>query len=325
MTEWNAVRFDPARAGDHVESYFMKLNDASGRQALWLKATILAGGDRAPLAEAWAIGFDRELGHVAVKHVVPHAEARFSKYELDLSVGAVEMSEGKTRGKIQSGEHVIEWELEFDASGSPLVPYPHPKMYTGPFPSQKLVSPHPDTKFSGSYRVDGRETRVDGWRGMQGHNWGKRHTELYAWGHVNQWEDAEELLLEGVTARVKLGPVLAPPLTLLCVWHRGRRYELNETKTLLRARGTVSPRVWTFRSRGPDASIEGELRAETADMAGLYYENPNGEMTYCLNSKIARAELTLTPNDGPVVRARSRAAALEIGTKDASHGVKMLV
>lgn len=325
MTEWNAVRFDPVKALDHVESYFIKLNDTSGQKALWLKATILAGRDRAPVAEAWAVGFDRELGHVGVKRVVPHSEARFGKYDLDVAVGGIEMSEGKTRGKIQHGEHVIEWELEFDASGAPLVPYPHPKMYTGPLPSQKLVSPHPTTKFSGSYRVDGREVKVDGWRGMQGHNWGKRHTELYAWGHVNQWDDQDDLLLEGATARVKVGPVLAPPLTLVCVWHRGRRYELNETKTLLRARGTISTRVWKFRSSGPTASVEGELRAETEDMAGLYYENPNGEMTYCLNSKIARAELTLTPTDGPVVHATSRAAALEIGTKDAGHGVKMLV
>jgi hypothetical protein len=325
MSEWNAVRFDPTRASDHVESYFIKLNDASGRCALWLKATILAGRDRSPVAEAWAIGFDREAGHVGVKRVVPHAEARFSKYELDVSVGGIEMSEGKTRGKIQSGDHVIEWDLEFDASGAPLIPYPSPKMYTGPLPSQKLVSPHASTRFSGSYRVDGREVKVDGWRGMQGHNWGKRHTELYAWGHVNQWDDQEDLMLEGVTARVKVGPLLAPPLTLVCVWHRGERYELNQTKTLLKARGSISTRVWTFQSTGPDASVEGELRAETEDMAGLYYENPNGEMTYCLNSKIARAELTLTPKGRPIVRATSRAAALEIGTKDAGHGVKMLV
>jgi hypothetical protein len=325
MTAWNRVRFDAGRGKSHVESYFIKLNDDSGQKALWLKATILAGPDRAPLAEAWAIAFDRQVGHAAVKQVVPHSEARFGAHDLDLSVAGIEMSEGKTRGAIASGEHRIEWDLVFDTGGPPLVPYPHPKMYEGPLPSQKLVSPHPDSKFSGSYRVDGREVKVEAWRGMQGHNWGKRHTELYAWGHVNQWDDAEDLLLEGVTARVKMGPILVPPLTLVCVWHKGRRYELNDTKTLLKAKGSISPGVWRFHSRSKEAEIEGELRAENSETAGLYYENPNGEMTYCLNSKIAHAELTLSPKDGPVVRARSRAAALEIGTKNADHGVKMLV
>jgi hypothetical protein len=59
-------------------------------------------------------------------------------------------------------------------------------------------------------------------------------------------------------------------------------------------------------------------------MVGLHYENPNGEMTYCLNSKIAWALLVLEPKSGPRVQATSNAAALEIGTKDPKHGVCML-
>ncbi len=324
MLDWNAVRFDPSRGSDHVESYFLKLNDPSGRHALWLKATILAGKQRSSVAEAWAVAFDRDGEHVGVKEVVPYSRARFSAERLDVRVAGLELREGKTRGSITSKERTIEWDLEFDPEGPALVPYPHPKMYEGPLPSQKLVTPHPDTRFSGSYRVGDREVSVANWRGMQGHNWGKRHTELYAWGHVNQWEDADDLVLEGTTARVKVGPILTPPITLVCVWNAGKRYELNETKTLLRAKGSLTTRAWTFRSENSEASVEGELVAETRDMAGLHYENPNGEMTYCLNSKIARAELTLHPRGGRAVHARSRSAALEIGTKDPAHGVKML-
>ena len=44
MADYNAVRFDPSTTAGrgHVESYFIKLNDAEGRHALWLKGTILA-------------------------------------------------------------------------------------------------------------------------------------------------------------------------------------------------------------------------------------------------------------------------------------------
>ena len=128
------------------------------------------------------------------------------------------------------------------------------------------------------------------------------------------------------TARVKVGPILAPPLTLVCVWHRGKRYELTNVRTLLRARGSVSvaEKHWRFESENSEARIEGELAAETDEMVGLHYENPNGQMTYCLNSKIARARLSLEPKNGPRVEARSRAAALEIGTKEADHGVRMM-
>jgi hypothetical protein len=119
---------------------------------------------------------------------------------------------------------------------------------------------------------------------------------------------------------------LAPPLTLVCVWHQGKRYELTNVRTLLRGRGSIAvdARRWQFESENADARIEGELSADTDEMVGLYYENPNGQMTYCLNSKIARARLRLEPKNGSPIEARSRAAALEIGTKDPEHGIAMM-
>lgn len=323
MRDWNAVRYDPA-LGDHVESYFLKLNEPTGRRALWLKATILAGRDRSPEAESWAIAFDRESGHVAAKRVVPFADATFSPDRLGVRVAELELDEGRTRGSVVKGADRIEWDLEFDASAEPLVPFPLEKMYTGPFPSQKMVTPHADTRFSGSYRVNGAEVRVEGWRGMQGHNWGKRHTELYAWGHVNQWENAEDLVLEGATGRIKLGPILAPPMTLVSVWHQGKRYDFNQVKTLLRNKGEITTRSWRFEAKSAEATIRGELAADTDEMVGLHYENPNGEMTHCLNSKIAWGLLVLEPKGSPRVQARSSTAALEIGTKDPRHGIKMM-
>jgi hypothetical protein len=47
-------------------------------------------------------------------------------------------------------------------------------------------------------------------------------------------------------------------------------------------------------------------------------------MTYCLNSKIARGHVRLEVAGRPTIEATTRAAALEIGTRDPDHGVKML-
>lgn len=322
--DWNAVRYEPGVNKEHVESYFMKLNEPGGRRALWLKATILASRSKPAAAEGWAIAFDREAGHVAAKEVVPFGEARFGREGLDVRVGEVEIRPGFTRGVLDARGRRIEWQLEFDTDVPALAPLPLPSMYEGKFPSSKFVSPYPDTRYSGFYRVDGRETRVKGWRGMQGHNWGLRHAELYGWGHVNQWDNDEPVMFEGVTARVKMGPVLVPPLTIVCVWHQGARYEFNDIKTLLSSSGSIGLRVWRFEARSARAQVRGELSATTEDMVGLYYENPNGDMTYCLNSKIARAWLRLDTDSGPPLELTSRAAALEIGTKNPKHGVTMV-
>ena len=326
-TDWNAVRCPTGRHAGHVESYFLKLNDADGRRALWLKATILVHEGGVPrVAEAWAVAFDRDGTHVAVKERVPLADARFGSGALDATVAKLHLEDGRASGEVQSGDHRIACDLRFTSDGSPLVPLPLARMYDGPLPSSKLVSPHPDAVFSGSYTVDGRTVQVDGWRGMQGHNWGARHAELYAWGHCNQWDGEDGLVLEGVTARVRVGPLLAPPATVVCVRHHGVRYDFNAPLTLVRARGTidVDARRWTFAAKSGVATVTGELWANDRDFVGLAYENPDGSVTSCLNSKIARGRLRLSVRGRPDVEAITRAAALEIATKRADHGIALL-
>ncbi|CAN5925423.1 hypothetical protein BH11MYX4_BH11MYX4_51470 [soil metagenome] len=309
----------------HGESYFLKLNDREGRRALWIKATILVHEGGAPrVAEAWAIAFDREGRHVAAKQVVPLAQAHFGGRGLDVTVAGLRITPGRVSGEVVSHDQRIAFDLRFTMTSPPLVPFPSERMYEARLPSSKLVSPHPDSRFSGTYTAAGQTVEVDGWHGMQGHNWGTRHAELYAWSHCNEWQGEDDLVLEGVTARVKVGPALAPPLTIVCVRHRGVRYDFNAPLTLLRARGTIELRRWTFSAKSALATASGELWADTRDFVGLAYENPDGAITYCLNSKIARGRIRLSVRGKPDVEALTRAAALEVGTKDPEHGVTML-
>jgi hypothetical protein len=323
MRHWNGRRFDPEAGGGHVESWFWKLNDADGRRALWLKATILARPGAEPVAEGWAIAFDRETGHVAAKEVVPFASAGFSRDALDVRVAGARFEPGKTRGRLCAKGHEIEWDLAFGGSAAPIVPLPR-RLYADATGNSKLVTPHPDVAFSGSYAVDGRRVEVDGWRGMQGHNWGRRHVHAYAWVHANVWPGAEGLVFEGITARVALGPLLSPPVSLLCVEHAGERHAFGLPASLWRARGRIGARDWRVRASNGRARVDAHFEAATADFVGLHYENPDGAMTYCLNSKIAQGRLRLEVEGRAPVEAETRAAALEIGTRDADHGVAML-
>jgi len=322
---WNAVRCREGATKGHVESYFLKLNDGEGKRALWLKATILVHEGGAPrVAEAWAIAFDRDGRHVAAKQVVPLSQARFGAGGLDIAVAGLRITPGRVSGEVVSHDERIAFDLRFTMDAPPLVPFPSMRMYEARLPSSKLVSPHPNSRFEGTYTASGRTIEVHDWHGMQGHNWGTRHAELYAWSHCNEWDGHDDLVLEGVTARVKVGPVLAPPLTLVCLRHRGVRYDFNTPLALLRARGTIELRRWTFSAKSALATVTGELWADTRDFVGLSYENPDGAITYCLNSKIARGRIRLSVRGKPDVEALTRAAALEIGTKDPEHGVAML-
>jgi hypothetical protein len=322
MNDWNATRFDPDSPRGHVESHFIKLNDASGQRALWLKATILRRLDEPAVAETWAVAFDRELGHVAAKQVVPWTSASFSREALAIRVADVTLEPARTQGVVAANGARIEWSLAFTGDAAPFAPLPE-RLYGDGTGNSKLVSPHPDLRFSGHYCVGDRLVEVDGWRGMQGHNWGRRHTHLYAWLHCNVWEDADDLVVEGITARVKLGPVLAPPITLLIAEHAGARHLFTLPGSLWRARGRVAPRAWEFSAANATARIHGTFGAETADFVGLHYENPDRAMTYCLNSKIAHGSLQFEVVGRAPLVAHTRAAALEIGTRDPDHGVRM--
>jgi Tocopherol cyclase len=334
------ARYDQAARRGHVESYFLKANDPSSRRALWLRTTIFAS-DRAPdraIAEAWAIAFSTAEGHVAVKTSVPFADAHFDRSRLDVEVAGVALrafsvssdgsgAAGEARGRIESGARSIELALTFESRDAPLVHFPHPWMYEGPVPSSKIVSPLPDLRVSGEAVIQGERWTLDRWPGMLGHNWGHRNAHLYAWGQCNTWDGGEDVVFEGFSARAHVGPsrlgVLTPMTTLLCVRHRGVRYDLNAMSALLENSGRVTPRRWRFRGANDLVSVKGELWGTTDDFVGLHYPNPDGTMTYCLNSKIATAEIAIRERGRAPMTLRSRAAALEVGTSDPAHGTRM--
>jgi len=321
--DWNAVRFDPGSERGHVESHFLKLNDAEGRCALWLKATILRRLGAPAVAEGWAVAFDRQAGHVAVKQVVPFASTVFSPQTLDIRFAEVRFEPWSTRGALSSEGQRIEWSLTFEGQAAAFVPLPE-RLYRDRLGTSKLVTPHPDLRFTGSYRVGDRRVEVDGWRGMQGHNWGRRHARAYGWAHCNVWQDTDELVLEGISAQIALGPVTTPPISALIVTHGGVRHAFTPPQSLWRVRGRISSRGWEFRAASRSARVSGSFSADTEDFVGLHYENPDGAMTYCLNSKIARGQVRLEVAGRPAVVAYTRAAALEIGTRNPDHGVRML-
>jgi hypothetical protein len=346
LPDLNAMRFDPSAKRGHVESWFLKATDPAAERAIWIKATIYAASSEPerPLVEGWAVAFDRRAGAsriAAVKTSLPFAEADLRRGSLGIAWNKggddrFAWSPGATAGAIATREHTISWDLRYHGEAPPIVPFPFEAMYTGAVPKQKLLTPVPDARFSGEITVDGERwdldqggdgsaSRVDGgWRGMQGHNWGRGHSDRYAWAHVNQWNEDEPFVLEGFSGQIKLGPIMTPLTTIVCVRHRGVVYDFNQLRDVLRASGDVTHRRWDFACTSDHATIEGSIEAATEEMAGLHYANPDGAMTYCLNSKLARARVHFEAKGRPPLRLSSRAAALEIGTRDDQHGVRML-
>lgn len=338
----NRVRFSSKDGGGHVESHFMRANSPDGERALWVKHTILspAGVVGGAVAEAWAIAFRRgAAANVGVKSTVPISAARFVDSPFRIETGEAVLEQGAARGAADSGGHRIEWDLRFDASAPSFHPFPLERMYEAPFPRSKTLTPCPDTRFDGSFVVDGEEWTVDGWPGMQGHNWGRSHAEAYAWVHCNAWDEGSDgpsgpgglagpngpAWLEAITGRIKLGPVLTPWLSLAALHIDGETHRFDGARALTSRAVDVSwYRLRLGLVKGA-RSLRIDVEAPRQDMAGLHYENPDGSMTHCLNSKLATGTVTLSLPGRPDRVLRSDRLALELGTKDRGHGVEMLV
>lgn len=359
MRDWNAVRFDGDGSKPHVESYFAKANDPSGELAVWLKATVLSRGrprDGAlaePVAEGWAIVFDRRGGrskHVAVKHVLPFSRASFSPVGLGVSwahptrdgerFSLAPTGEGGCAfsGRIGTGTRAIAFELTLRperVGGAPLVPLPARALYEAGFPKQKLVSPVGSATVDGFVEVDG-EPRIElaSWRGMQGHNWGRGHSDEYGWCHVNAWDEGEAagepIVVEAGTARLGLalpllGPRLSPPLSTVVVRLGDRDVAWNGPLDIVRTKVELSTTRYALVASSRAGTFEAELIAPREDVVGLLYENPSGPPTYCLNTKLATARVRIALAGEPERRLATRRAALELGTKDPSHGLRVYV
>jgi hypothetical protein len=75
---------------------------------------------------------------------------------------------------------------------------------------------------------------------------------------------------------------------------------------------------------GPPGDIAIRIAADPADFVALRYGNPPGGTKICLNSKIARCEVTLTRKGATTVLHSSR-AAFEILDDAAPAGVTPVV
>ena len=328
LEQANRLRYRSGSADGHYESYFIRANHAERALAFWIRYTIFspAGRPEDAQGELWAIVFDGERHqHVAVKQAWPLGVCRFDAEALVVDLPTAHLSGSHAHGSCQAHDHRVVWELRFAAGQSTLLLLPE-HLYDGGFPKAKSLVSHPLARFDGTISIDGERIDVRGWLGSQNHNWGRQHTDRYAWGQVAGFDGGhDESFLEVASAKLRFGPLWTPWITPIVLRHRGREHHLNALGRSLRARASVQGFDWRFESHGSGVRLSGRIHAERADFVGLRYPNPPGGIKQCLNSKIAHAEVTLRHADGSseTLVSQHRAAFELLGDEAFSHGVPM--
>lgn len=324
---WNASRFDPADADGFYESYFQRGNHPTRPLAFWIRHTVFSPLGRPDLArgELWAIYFDGEAERiVAAKQTLPITDCDFSRDDLAVRIGRATLDDRALDGGAVSSTHAFAWSLSYVGTDPPLLLLPEP-WYSRRLPRAKALVGTPNATYTGMLTVDGTRIAIDGWRGSQNHNWGRRHTDRYAWAQVAGFDNAPDAFLECCTAQVAFGPIRTPRMTLLVLRDQGEEFALNGFWRSLRARADNRLFEWRIDSRDARIRVRGRIHAPASAFVGLNYDNPPGGGKTCLNCKLASAEFVLERPGQPVRSLQTRhRAAFEILTDRDDHGVAIV-
>lgn len=309
--EWNASRLPIRGDKGHYESWFLRANHPTEPKALWLRHTFFrpAGHPEAACGELWAAWFDEKV--TGVRQELPLGRCYAGTTRLDLSFGDCRWTDGSARGEAKSDRHLLAWDLSYEQQGAPSPIYPR-WAYKGSFPKAKQVTVVPHALVSGRFVVDGEVFEISKWPGCQSHNWGERHTDEYAWIQVSGFDQAPDAYLEGGTGRLKIGGRWTPQLSAAVLNFEGQRYELNTPLKMWRAEGSAVGLAMDVRMSSSEIDLRWRVEAPPERFIAFKYRNPPGGALACLNSKVARAELTLTPKGKPSRTLTTGRAALEL-------------
>ena len=330
QAQCNFTQYKGQNAG-HYESYFLRANHPTEAKAFWIRYTIFSpkGAPEKALAELWGMWFDGNTGkHIALKSEQPLNTAHYSSNNFQVDFGQAKLNNRFASGKIKSGKGEISWKLEYSSSCDPIFLFPL-SSYDAPLPKAKTLVSLPLAKFKGTFTVNGNKIDINDWTGSQNHNWGERHTDYYAWGQVAGFDNAPNSFLEIGSGKLKIfGSVMTPFLTPMVLRHEGKEYALNNWGNIFRCKVELQYYEWHFSSENESVKIEGVIKAKAKDFVGLTYYNPPGGNKFCLNSKIASCELSVTEKSRVglsfTLKTKNR-AAFEILTDDPEHGITMQV
>jgi hypothetical protein len=142
---------------------------------------------------------------------------------------------------------------------------------------------------------------------------------------VAGFDNAPDAFLECSTARLKLGPIWIPPLTVVVLRFEGREIRLNSLAQAFRARGDFDFASWRFESATAKVRVSVHVHAPKSAFVGLIYANPPGGTKTCLNSKLAACELVVEESGQPkrTLITKDR-AAFEVLTERQDHGVPIV-
>jgi hypothetical protein len=317
------ARFPDVPTGKgHYESFYLKACHPSEPLAVWVRYTVHKHSAQEPEGSLWFTLFDGTAdGPRASKVTTQDVSAPDGAY---IRIADSTFEDGRVTGSAKTEQLDASWELSFASDEEPLFHLARDWMYRAPVPKTKLLTPYPGARFDGVVRAGEREVRLEGWRGMVGHNWGSQHAERWIWLHGAGFDEAEDAWLDAAIGRIKLGLVTTPWIANGTLHVDGERYRLGGPEKARGTRVTESPTRCDFLLPGGEVTVSGRVESDRKNFVGWVYADPDGPEHNTVNCSISDMTLTLSADGRPDRELHVRGgAAYELGMRETDHGMPL--
>jgi len=285
---WNELQIRNENIG--VESYFIKVTKPSENRGVWIKYTFLKWKGSITF-RVWLTLFGPDAKPITVSNTFHINDViTLGKHGIKWPGGQMLFDSG-TYGYIGD----ISWDFRWDVLDDKPIKLLPDFLYSNEIPTTKLITPYPKLDVYGtvSDSFQSHFTAHDGGLvGMQGHNWGKKHSKEYVWlhGHFAQG------IVEGFSTSI-----FPFKFTSICMReNNGKDHLFSDILSPFRINSNYDADLFEWKANTRKFKISACGRV-TSDFAKLTYRNPDATCMYCHNDNLARTYIRLVHDRGEMM------------------------
>ncbi len=289
------------------EVWFLRFALRDGSGAWWFRYLLMNLGragcpsraeQNAMPGQVWATFFPRHgnpktaIRGFPLSQVDLHAGRPFS-----LALGENRIGEDQCNGRIDFNGQPLTWNLRYTSSFGTVL------STVGWIGFSK--TPHSDAVFSGEVGLGDRVFSGDplGY-GLQGHNCGYRHRNLWTWSHAHFRSMNGISTFEALVYEIPLGMRFRKAL----FWHGGHLYTFRKLQELRRDRDSLR---WILHCQDGEKTLEAELDGAGPSLHRLPYLKTDCSGTFEVhNNSLSRAKIVLTARRRPAETVSTEAGAV---------------
>jgi hypothetical protein len=271
----------------HYEPWFLTMSD--GRTGYWIRYALIAPTGAPSEGRLWFARFDREDPErtFGMNRGVPVDETDVRTEPFGVRIAGATLASGHARGSIEGNGRRVIWDIEWETGDETHRLLPN-AFYRGGLAPTHPYSPNPHTRFRGTIRVDGERHDLHGVPGQQGHQYGSRHAELWAWAHCSAFEGTDAVL-HGLVVQGKRGPLKTPFTSFVSLRWRGKWLRFAKAS---RTHDFVVG-SWPIDVGDRGWHLSGRVEVDPSLVIQGRYLDPDGSERFCHNSEVASSELIL--------------------------------